>query len=86
MHKMVHFHFCRTVLRACDLSQNPERSGLGGARAWTPVLCVLHYALSTGISVSRHMVKMDVCVHNMFPRNTEKRQMNEGKITSESTF
>lgn len=60
-----------TILSASDLSQNPERSGLGGASTWAPVLGVLHYALSAGISVTGNMVKMDVCIHNMFPRYSE---------------
>lgn len=63
----MHFSQQRTVLGASDLSQNPERPGLGGAGAWAPVLCVLRYALPAGISMSGHMVKMDVCVHNVFP-------------------
>lgn len=58
------------MLSASNLSQNPERSGLGGAGAWAPVLCVLCYALPTSISMSRHMVKMDVCVHNVSPGNS----------------
>lgn len=61
------FSNLHTMLSASDLSQNPERSGLGGACAWTPVLCVLRYALPTSISMSGHMVKMDICVHNMSP-------------------
>lgn len=65
-----HFSHLRTMLSASDLSQNPERSGLGGASAWAPVLCVLSYALSTSISMSGHMVKMDVCVHNVSPGNS----------------
>lgn len=66
----VHFNQLRTMLSASDLSQNPERSGLGGTSAWAPVLCVLRYALPTSISMSGHMVKMDVCLHDVFPGNS----------------
>lgn len=57
----------RTPLGAGDLSQNPEGSGLGGPRAWMPILCVLHYAHSAGISMSGYMVEINFCVHNVLP-------------------
>lgn len=60
----------RTVLGACDLGQNPEGSGLGGAGTGTPVLRVLCDALPAGVSMSGHMVKVDVCVHNVSPGNS----------------
>lgn len=59
------------MLSSSDLSQNLERSGLSSAGAWAPVLCVLHNALPAGISMSGHMVKMDVSVHNVFSGNSE---------------
>lgn len=62
----------RTVLSACDLGQNPEGSGLGGAGPGTPVLCVLSDALPAGIGMSGYVVKMDVCVHNVSPGNSGK--------------
>lgn len=82
---ILHVLYCSqeyTILSSSDLSQNPERSGLGGASTWAPVLGVLHYALSAGISVTGNMVKMDVCIHNMFPRHSEIGQETRGCMGS----
>lgn len=63
-------HQQHTILSTSDLGQNLEWSGLGGASTGAPVLCVLRYALPASISMTRHMVKMYVSVHNMFPGNS----------------
>lgn len=62
------------MLSASDLRQNLEGSRLGGPGAWAPVLCVLRYAFPAGISMGGHMVKMNICVHNMFPGSSEEGQ------------
>lgn len=77
-HHSLNFSQSRTILGAGDLSQDLERSGLGGAGAWAPVLRVLGYALPAGISMSGHMVKMDICVHDVFPGHSG----GTGRMTS----
>lgn len=63
-----------TVLSASNLSQNPEGSGLGGPGSWAPVLRVLHYPLLAGISMTGHMVELNVRFHNVFPWSTGEGQ------------
>lgn len=59
-----------TVLSAGDLGQDPKGPGLSGAGPWAPVLRVLGDPLPAGICVSRHVVEMDVGVHDVFPRDS----------------
>lgn len=68
--------FYLRVLCARDLSQDLEGSGLGGPGTWAPVLGVLRQALPAGVSVSRHVVEVYVCVHNVSPGNSAQENHN----------